>query len=78
MLIAHGVMAGLAFAVFFPLGAVSIRLLSFPGLVWFHAAIQIFAYLFYTVAFGLGIYLASDMESVSSIFKQRSKSECES
>lgn len=69
MLIAHGVMAGLAFAVFFPLGAISIRLLSFPGLVWFHAGVQIFAYLFYTVAFGLGIYIAKDMESVSVISK---------
>lgn len=64
MLIAHGVMAGLAFAVFFPLGAISIRLLSFPGLVWFHAGVQIFAYLFYTVAFGLGIYMARDMERI--------------
>merc|ERR1711881_368232 len=52
MLIAHGVMAGLAFAV------------SFPGLVWFHAGVQIFAYLFYTVAFGLGIYMANDMERI--------------
>merc|ERR1712036_205833 len=64
MLIAHGVMAGLAFAVIFPLGAISIRLLSFPGLVWFHAGVQIFAYLFYTVAFGLGIYMANDMERI--------------
>jgi hypothetical protein len=65
MLIAHGIMAGLAFAVLFPFGAISIRLLSFPGLVWFHAAFQVFAYLFYIIAFGLGIYLATQMKLVS-------------
>jgi hypothetical protein len=67
MLIAHGIMAGLAFAVFFPFGAISIRLLSFPGLIWFHAAFQVFAYLFYIIAFGLGIYLANQMRLVSAV-----------
>ncbi|KIW01114.1 uncharacterized protein PV09_07402 [Verruconis gallopava] len=61
MLMAHGIMAGLAFAVFFPFGAISIRLLSFPGLVWFHAAFQVFAYVFYIIAFGLGIWLANQL-----------------
>ncbi|KAF2428785.1 CBD9-like protein [Tothia fuscella] len=59
MLKAHGIMAGLAFAVLFPFGAISIRLLSFPGLVWFHAAFQAFAYLTYIIGFGLGIYIAT-------------------
>jgi len=62
MLIAHGVLACLAFAILFPAGAITIRLASFPGLVWFHAAFQIFAYLTYTAAFGLGIYMASQLE----------------
>lgn len=62
MLIAHGVLASLAFVILFPAGAIAIRLASFPGIVWFHAAFQIFAYLVYIAAFGLGVYIASEME----------------
>ncbi|KAK7559724.1 integral membrane protein [Phyllosticta citricarpa] len=56
---AHGVVAALAWAVFFPAGAISIRVFSFPGLVWFHAAWQIFSYGLYIAGFGLGVYLAT-------------------
>jgi hypothetical protein len=59
MLIAHGVMAALAFVILFPVGAISIRLLNFPGLMWFHAAFQAFAYLVFLVAFGLGVSIAN-------------------
>lgn len=62
MLIAHGVLASLAFVILFPAGAIAIRLGSFPGVVWLHAAFQIFAYLVYIAAFGLGVYLASELE----------------
>lgn len=62
MLIAHGVLAALAFVILFPAGAIAIRLASFPGVVWFHAAFQVFAYLVYIAAFGLGVYIASEME----------------
>lgn len=65
MLIAHGVLAALAFVIFFPAGAIAIRLASFPGVVWFHAAFQVFAYLVYIVAFGLGVYIASELDMVS-------------
>jgi hypothetical protein len=61
MLIAHGVLASLAFVILFPAGAIAIRLASFPGVVWLHAAFQIFAYLIYIAAFGLGVYLATQM-----------------
>ncbi|EON63529.1 hypothetical protein W97_02757 [Coniosporium apollinis CBS 100218] len=64
MLIAHGVLASLAFVIFFPAGAISIRVFSFPGLVWFHAAMQAFAYLVYIVAFGLGVYIATTMRLI--------------
>ncbi|KAG9640289.1 hypothetical protein KCU95_g17900, partial [Aureobasidium melanogenum] len=60
-MIAHGVLASLAFVVFFPFGAISIRLFSFPGLVWFHAIVQVLAYLVFIAAFGLGIYLATQI-----------------
>lgn len=65
MLIAHGVLASLAFVIFFPAGAIAIRLASFPGVVWFHAVFQAFAYLVYIAAFGLGVYLANGMNLVS-------------
>ena len=65
MLIAHGVMAALAFVILFPVGAISIRLLNFPGLLWFHAAFQAFAYLVFLVAFGLGVSIANTEGVVS-------------
>ncbi|THZ25815.1 hypothetical protein D6C90_09129, partial [Aureobasidium pullulans] len=49
--IAHGVLASLAFVIFFPFGAISIRLFSFRGLLWFHAIVQVLAYLIYIAAF---------------------------
>lgn len=68
ILMAHGILASLAFVILFPSGAIAIRLLSFPGLVWLHAGIQVFAWLTYIAAFGLGIYLATNMRLVSADF----------
>jgi hypothetical protein len=65
MLIAHGVLASLAFVILFPAGAIAIRLASFPGVVWLHAAFQVFAYLIYVAAFGIGVYMANEMNLVS-------------
>ncbi|KAF2850182.1 iron reductase domain protein, partial [Plenodomus tracheiphilus IPT5] len=62
MLIAHGVLASLAFVILFPAGAIAIRLASFPGVVWLHAAFQVLAYLVYIAGFVLGVYLATDMD----------------
>ena len=52
ILIVHGVLASLAFVILFPAGAITIRLASFTGVVWFHAAFQVFAYIVYIAAFG--------------------------
>lgn len=54
---------GLAFAFLFPLGAIIMRTLSFRGLIWVHAAIQIFAYILAVVGLGLGVYIAIYPES---------------
>jgi hypothetical protein len=62
---AHGILAGLCFAVFFPLGAISIRLFSFSGLVWFHAGIQIITTVIFIVAVGLGISMVQDIQTLS-------------
>ncbi|KAF2680400.1 iron reductase domain protein [Lentithecium fluviatile CBS 122367] len=64
MLIAHGTLAALAMVILFPFGAIAIRLTSFTGLVWVHAAFQGFAYLVYIVAFGLGIYVANQYDLI--------------
>jgi len=66
MLVAHGVMASLAFVILFPAGAISIRVLSFPGLIWFHAGLQAMSYLIYIAAFGIGVYMATTWRMVSS------------
>ena len=55
--IAHGTIMGLAFVLFYPSGAMIIRLSSFPGVVWVHVGIQLFAYLFALAGLGLGIYI---------------------
>jgi hypothetical protein len=56
--IAHATILGLAFVIVYPLGAILIRLFSFSGLVWVHAATQAFAYLMALTGLGLGVYIA--------------------
>jgi len=65
ILVAHGVLACLAFAILFPLGGIMIRLLSFRGLLFAHAGVQILAYLLFIVAAGLGISMAVGSPYVS-------------
>jgi hypothetical protein len=67
MRMAHGILAGLAFAVFFPLGAISIRMFSFRGLLWFHAGIQMIANLMFIIAFGLGVSMAKSFGEVCNL-----------
>lgn len=42
--VAHGTTLGLPFVLFYPAGAMAVRLFSFPGVVWVHAGMQAFAY----------------------------------
>lgn len=65
ILLAHGVMASIAFIAIFPLGGILIRIASFTGLVWVHAAIQILGYLVFTAAFGMGIWIARTQNYLS-------------
>lgn len=55
---------GLAFAIFFPLGAAILRALNFGGLVWFHAGWQIFTYCIAIAGLGLGIWIADTTDQV--------------
>jgi hypothetical protein len=61
VLIAHGVLAALAFVLFFPVGAILIRLGSFRGVWLVHGIFQLFAYIVYIVAFGLGIWMVNNI-----------------
>lgn len=62
MIMAHGVMASLAFVGLFPIGGILIRAASFTGLVWVHAVLQVLAFLIYIAAFGIGIYVAMNSQ----------------
>jgi hypothetical protein len=61
MLIAHGVLAALAFVLFFPLGSILIRLGTFRGVWLVHGIFQLFAYIVYIVAFGLGVWMVNNI-----------------
>jgi hypothetical protein len=61
ILIAHGVLAALAFVIFFPIGSILIKLGSFRGVWLVHGILQLFAYIVYVVAFGLGIWMVNDI-----------------
>ena len=56
--LAHGALMGVAFVALFPLGAIAMRVLSFRGLIWWHAATQIFAYTMALAGMGLGVWIA--------------------
>ncbi len=58
----HGILAALAFVIFFPGGAITIRLIPSKYVLWLHAACQILAYLLFVAAFGIGIYLVSTIQ----------------
>jgi len=55
--IAHAVLASLAFVIFFPMGAICIRILPGKIALILHGLFQLFAYLVFTAAVGLGIWL---------------------
>ncbi|KAI9700763.1 MAG: hypothetical protein M1836_002132 [Candelina mexicana] len=59
IIIAHGLIMALAFTVFFPLGAIIIRLFSFKGLLWIHAGWQVFAYVLALAGLSLGVWIAT-------------------
>ena len=62
---AHAVLATLAFGFFFPVGGIMIRLASFPGLWWVHGLFQIFGFILYTAAFGIGIWMTRNFYTLN-------------
>lgn len=60
--LAHGVIACLAFVIFFPLGAIFMRILPGRLSIIMHALFQLFAYVLYIIAFALGCWMASTLK----------------
>ncbi|KAF2630517.1 iron reductase domain protein [Macroventuria anomochaeta] len=56
ILLVHGIFASLAFLVFFPVGAIIMRLGQFNNVLGVHIATQVFSWLLFITAFGLGLY----------------------
>ncbi|KAJ4384949.1 hypothetical protein N0V86_000554 [Didymella sp. IMI 355093] len=56
LIIVHGIFASLAFLVFFPIGAIIMRLGKFNNVLAVHVSIQVFSWLLFITAFGLGLY----------------------
>lgn len=65
LLILHAVTACLAWALFFPVGSILLRLIDSKNAIWIHVTIQVFATLIYTLAVGTGIHLAKKYRVVS-------------
>lgn len=59
VVIVHSTLMGAVFVLFVPLGVFLIRLTSFKGLIWYHAGIQVSAYIVALAAFGLGAWMAT-------------------
>lgn len=59
IMIAHGVLASLAFVILWPVGAMIVRLATFSSFVKIHVAIQLLAWTIFIAAFGMGAYMAS-------------------
>lgn len=64
VLLAHGILGGMAFALFFPLGGMAMRLLSFKGLVWVHAGFMMFAYAMALAVLGMGVWIAVTLKKL--------------
>jgi hypothetical protein len=56
---AHAVLASLAFVIFFPSGAIAVRILPGRLAVLVHFVLQIFGYLVFIAAAGLGLWVAT-------------------
>jgi hypothetical protein len=61
IIVAHGVLAALAFVLFFPVGSILIRLGSFRGAWLVHGLFQLFAYVIYIAAFGIGVWMINNI-----------------
>lgn len=64
--LAHGVMASLAFVIFFPVGAISIRIIPGRFALIVHMAFQMLAYALFICVLSLGIWMVTQIKFGSS------------
>lgn len=55
----------IAVVIMFPLGALTMRLLRFRGVIWLHMAWQVVSLCLLTAGFGMGVTLANKLNTVS-------------
>ena len=65
IILAHGVLASLAFLVFFPLGSIIMRVGGFNGVLQAHIATQVLSWLLFVTAFGLGLWYSTTGEEMN-------------
>jgi len=58
VVMAHGIIMPIAFVLFYPLGAIVIRLSNFRGAIWVHAGWMLFTYMLVLGGFGMGLWMA--------------------
>jgi hypothetical protein len=64
---AHGIIAALAFVVFFPGGAICIRLIPKKAAFWIHVTFEMIAFALYIAAFGMGVFLTQEFAEVQTV-----------
>ncbi|TLD21810.1 Cytochrome b2 [Venturia nashicola] len=64
----HGVMAAMAFAAFFPLGAIAIRTKPGRFALFAHLGLQILAFAFFAVAVAMGMWMSATLEPFGADF----------
>jgi hypothetical protein len=71
----HGILMGLAFVVFYPLGAFLIRSLNFKGALWLHIACQMIAWVFMIIGLIMGTKSGKIIDRVifASLFRIKAK-----
>lgn len=55
---------GIAVVLMFPFGALTVRLLSFRGVVWLHMGWQVVSMFLLTAGFGIGVNMAKRLNIV--------------
>lgn len=69
IIVAHAVLAALAWVLFMPVGAILLRLnLQSPIILKLHVACQILGYLIYVVAVGMGLWIIRQAPSRADLF----------
>ena len=66
VMLAHGVVACLCWMFFFPMGAILLRALKGPAAIKAHIIAQTIAYILFTAAVGMGIWMAKTIGKVRS------------